>query len=536
MRNTKKTGPIRYAIYSRCSSDDQAHKDFSTLDVQEGLNRQYAQDKGGTVVTAYRDEGITGTTLKRPSFQRLLSDAKAGCFDTVICTYMSRLGRGETFTVAEYLLKEAGVRVEMVKEQFTNDMSGHVNKKMTQFVDGMYVEQVRQWTRTKMEAMVNAGYFAGGVPMFGYQKEIVASAAGFHSKDKEPPKRLVPHPENADIARHAFSVYLDRGTLAAVREFLNSVTSRRWTVTSARNLLTSETYLGVQQFGDWRNEASHEPLVDRDTWQRVNDGIRSRPARAAPRQDVYNYFLRGLVHCPHCGCTYTPWPAKGGQVAYYGCLYSQKGKTACPVNRINADALHYTLLHQIEYLAKHHTVMHRLIAESGGWQRADDTLHKLRGQVSKKKQFVGVQIKNLSEAIAAGSTSFRSLMTMLEVKEKEQDALDQELRKLDEEIRVNTFDRPEAKDVQAYWREFVELWPELTEAEKLEMIGHVVQRVEIKEKDCIFLQLRPIGRKCSLSLGAKFLTSKKWERGWDLNPRPSGYEPDELPDCSTPRR
>ena len=30
----KKSGPLRYAIYSRCSSDDQAHKDFSTTDVQ----------------------------------------------------------------------------------------------------------------------------------------------------------------------------------------------------------------------------------------------------------------------------------------------------------------------------------------------------------------------------------------------------------------------------------------------------------------------------------------------------------------------
>ncbi|MEY4922353.1 MAG: hypothetical protein RLY17_1070, partial [Pseudomonadota bacterium] len=26
-----------------------------------------------------------------------------------------------------------------------------------------------------------------------------------------------------------------------------------------------------------------------------------------------------------------------------------------------------------------------------------------------------------------------------------------------------------------------------------------------------------------------------WLRGPDLNRRPSGYEPDELPDCSTPR-
>jgi hypothetical protein len=28
--------------------------------------------------------------------------------------------------------------------------------------------------------------------------------------------------------------------------------------------------------------------------------------------------------------------------------------------------------------------------------------------------------------------------------------------------------------------------------------------------------------------------TKNWLRGRDLNPRPSGYEPDELPGCSTP--
>src|SRR5678815_5464230 len=32
-----------------------------------------------------------------------------------------------------------------------------------------------------------------------------------------------------------------------------------------------------------------------------------------------------------------------------------------------------------------------------------------------------------------------------------------------------------------------------------------------------------------------FQARKYWLRGGDLNPRPLGYEPNELPDCSTPR-
>jgi hypothetical protein len=42
----------------------------------------------------------------------------------------------------------------------------------------------------------------------------------------------------------------------------------------------------------------------------------------------------------------------------------------------------------------------------------------------------------------------------------------------------------------------------------------------------------PIGA----ALQATETRSAKWLRGQDLNLRPSGYEPDELPGCSTPRQ
>ena len=99
---TKQRTKTRYATYSRCSTDDQAHKDFSTIQVQRGLNQavRHAQRRR----TGYRIPGRgnkSGTTLNRPGWKKLLADAQAGLFDTLVVTYMSRLGRGDTCTVAE---------------------------------------------------------------------------------------------------------------------------------------------------------------------------------------------------------------------------------------------------------------------------------------------------------------------------------------------------------------------------------------------------------------------------------------------------
>ena len=495
---TKNAGQTRYAIYARCSSDDQAHQDFSTTDVQIDLSEEFIRNKKGILSGVYKDEAYTGTTLKRPDWKRLLADAEAGQFDVVVCTYMSRLGRGDTYVVAEHLLREACVKVETVKENFTDDTSGYVSKSMTRFVDGMYVEQVRQWTKTKMEQMVAKGYFCGGTVPFGLKTEIIADVQSYVSSDKEPPKRLVPVPQEAEIVQYAFSLYLEKRTLAAVRDHLRAVTNRKWVTTIVKNLLTNEKYIGVQQFGEWRNERAFEPIIDRQLFQQVQDALAEFSPRIANGDNTFTFYLRSRVCCPHCGCPYTQLSVNRGsagrnktRIPYYVCSLANKGKSKCPVVRVNAEALHHTVLEEIGRAAKHHTVMHKLISQTGGWGNADESQKALRGQLAKKRQFNAVQINNINNAIAEGG-NFRSLLLTLERLEKEQDELCQQVEAIDGEIAAATIKRPTAEQVQQVWRSLVDLWDVLTEEERTEALGGLLERVEIKEKDRVRLQFFPI--------------------------------------------
>jgi site-specific DNA recombinase len=503
----RQTGPPRYAIYLRCSSDDQAHSDYSTIDAQQELNEQYISEHGGVLIEVYKDEGRSGTNLKRPGWEVLLKAARQKRYDVVVCTYMSRLGRGDTYTVAEYLLGEHGVRVEFVKEKFTNDVAGFVNKQMTRFVDGMYVENVRQWTKTKMEQMAAKGYVCGGGQRFGYQIVPVENSEISSSHDNEPPKRLVPDPDEAPIVRQAFALFIHTRSLSQVRQYLNGVTTMRWNTDRVKYLLSNEVYLGILVHGEWRNEQAHEAIVERDLWQEVHDLLFSRkriyPAR---NEKSYPFYLRGRLYCPHCDCIYTPYPAKSGTVLYYACMHGMKKVTACPVMRVNAEKLHDAILEKISHAASHHTVMHRLIAESGGWQTPDGELKERRGQIGKKKQMLQMEINNLTNAIAMGG-NVRSLVSKLNVLETEVTQVEKEMCRLDREIHQTTVKRPTAEQVQEVWSNLIELWSELRENEREELLGTIVQRVEVKEKNLVLLELASIAE----VRGSKFEINQKWE-------------------------
>ena len=478
----------RYAIYLRCSTDDQKQGDFTTIDTQRKLNTQFVEKQNGVLVKEYVDEGRTGTNLKRTGWNQLLEDAKAGSFDFVCCTYMSRLARGNVYYVAEYLLRESNVRIALVQEQFTADLAGHVNREMTILMDGMYPKMVSQWTRTKMEQMVAQGYFCGGTIPLGYLTQPIESAN--RGEDKSPPKKFVINEDEAEIVRQAYDTFLQHGTVSSVRDYLKTATNRIWTSTTARYLLTNVVYIGVQEFGNWRNDKAHPAIVDREKWQAVQSILEAAKIENTrlPHNDLYTYYLRGLIRCPHCDCNFTNSFAKDRTVYYYECHNGKKKITDCPVCRVNSDALHNAVLREIGRAVEHQTVMHSIIRDSGGWKNADESLKSLRGQLGKKRQFVDVQINNLTNLLADGRGQMTLLAKLDDLEQVKKDITAQ-IENLDVQIAQSTVKRPSAEMVQQSWSMITEAWDYTTEEERAELMKAFVNKVVVDEKKSVTLFL-----------------------------------------------
>lgn len=73
--------------------------------------------------------------------------------------------------------------------------------------------------------------------------------------------------------------------------------STRWTVDTARRMLTRRVYLGELQWGEFVNNHAHPAIVDTATWQGAQ-----RP-RIGARRRTQPMLLNGFLRCAGCGMT-----------------------------------------------------------------------------------------------------------------------------------------------------------------------------------------------------------------------------------------
>src|SRR4029078_3977798 len=88
---------LRCAIYTRKRSEEGLEQDFNSLDAQREACEAYiaSQKREGWLLVGemYDDGGVSGATMGRPAFQRLLADVSGGQIDVVVVYKVDRLTR-----------------------------------------------------------------------------------------------------------------------------------------------------------------------------------------------------------------------------------------------------------------------------------------------------------------------------------------------------------------------------------------------------------------------------------------------------------
>jgi DNA invertase Pin-like site-specific DNA recombinase len=485
-------------------------KQEDSIDRQLANIRPYAERKGYLLTDelTFVDEGIAGDEFeKRAGFQRLLRDAAASRFDVIVCDEVSRLSRQkytEFMAKVAYPLEQAGVSLDTVSQGplAWDECVDIIKLAIHQPLAREEARKISERTLTGMRTHANLGrLLLGGRPAYGY-KTVYEDIALPGRPPKVVPVRLVPDGHRAEVIRWIFERYdTGRYSLAELARELNARATpppgrstrkkgapkgtfcQLWSRQAIRVILRNPVYVGSLAWNrtcqgkhhklaagaavklngrsttghrngreDWIVvENAHEPLVSQALFDRVQDRLASSRGgrRHAARQ---GYLLSGLLQCSRCGRALHGL-TRGGEHFYrcdgYDGMTSQR---ICGFGHVKQGDVIKVLLKVLQdtFLDPDH--LRALRAEIEQQEQAEHAPDRVAG--------VQADIAELTRKIDQGHRNLAVLPTdrvgkVLDVirgLERERDALEADLRRLDGESRVKDLDAAVAAAESWLWR------------------------------------------------------------------------------------
>ena len=323
------SNPMDYhvALYIRLSKEDENEGPSQSVQNQESLLREFVEQHRLSVYDTYVDDGFSGTSFDRPSFQRMIGDIETKKVNMVITKDLSRLGRDYIMTghYMERYFPEHRVRYISLLDGIDTGVDSTAND-ITPFraiMNDMYAKDISKKIKSVKRDKQRKGQFIGGKPMYGYK---------MHPAEKN---KIVIDEEVAPVVRRIFALALSGMSCRKIATTLNEegvptpATYCGWKVgnpgpytglwSSERisEMLKNETYIGNMVQGrsvkisyksqkclrqspeNWVVvEGTHEPIIDPEIFQKVQLLVNSRKHT---RSRTYDFLLKGLIFCHECG-------------------------------------------------------------------------------------------------------------------------------------------------------------------------------------------------------------------------------------------
>src|SRR5215203_688095 len=319
------TGKV--ALYLRVSSDEQRERE--SIKTQREFFDQYCDLYGLEVAETYADDGVSGTVPlhERPEGRRLLEDARAKKFETLLVYRLDRLGRSLLVIVdAHDRLQVAGASLRSATEPIdTSNPSGRLIFQMLDSFAEYERETIGERTRAGLHRAYRNGKHTGRVP-YGY------------CLDED--TRLEVVAEEAAIVREIISNVAEGSTLYGEAKRLNDLgvpspgwrygtgerkPGRSWSVNTLSNIIHQPAYSGTHEV---KINGGKDRIV-RDAPAIMESGLQEKALSRLEENKRYSsgkegrkYLLAGLVKCAACGfaCVGHATSSRGKKYHYYRCI------------------------------------------------------------------------------------------------------------------------------------------------------------------------------------------------------------------------
>ena len=456
------------ALYPRLSHEDELQGESNSISNQKRILETYAKQNGFSNLRWYTDDGYSGANFQRPGFQAMLADIEAGKVGTVIVKDMSRLGRNylQVGMYTEMIFPQKNVRFIAINDgvdsaQGENDFAPLRN---------IFNEWLVRDTSKKIKAVKRSKGMSG--------KPITSKPVYGYLMDED--ENFIIDEEAAPVVRQIYSLCLaGNGPTKIARmlteqqiptpgtlEYRRTGSTRRyhpgyeckWATNTVVHLLENREYTGclVNFKTDKVSyklkhsienppekqvifENHHEPIIDRETWERVQE---LRKQRKRPnRYDEVGLFS-GILFCADCGSVMYQqrYQTDKRRQDCYICGSYKKRTRDCTAHFIRTDLLTAGVTKNLRkitsYAAKHEARFMKLLVEQNedGGRRRNAAKKKELETAEKRISELSAIFKRLYEDSVTGRISDERFSELSADYEAEQKELKERAAGLQEEL------------------------------------------------------------------------------------------------------
>lgn len=407
-------------IYARYSSH--AQRDVS-IEQQIRACRLFAQRHGIRILEVYEDRALTGTSDKRPGFQRMIQDAKKGNWQYVIVYTLDRFAR-DRYDSAVYKrqLKNCGVKVLSAMENISDDPTGVLMESMLEGLAEYYSKELSRKVQRGMDDNASKCMVNGAVPL-GYKRgddgryEIVEAEA-------EIVREIYNRVRNGEKLRQIIDDLNNRG--------IKTKKGREWNRSSFNLLLCNERYTGLYKYRDVRVPGGIPTIIPQQLYDEVQGimhhkaNCRRDPTGKTPqkrRREGGTYLLTGKIYCGNCKSAMTGISGKSQSAEpyyYYACKGRRADHAACDKKNVRRDHIERFVATALRDTMLTDDAIQALADAAMEYQKQDVVSHEVTS-LQNQLADVNKSVNNLLVAMEAGIFSATTQSRLLELENQQKE-------------------------------------------------------------------------------------------------------------------